>query len=167
MSQRPSLGLVLYLVAMTGLSLAVVGLVEMMTRQAFASLAFMQSDDEPASSRVEAGLEAHARSAEWQPSSYVVEIRAVAAPQLSAVALARKMDDAERLPAIPPQMSATLPTRRHPIIKTRVAARVAGWVRRAKPAPKTMVARQEIQETTEFYDETPARIIERSLRADF
>ena len=162
MFQRPSLGLVLYLVAMAGLSLAVIGLVEMMARQVFASLAFMQSDEGPASSRVEAGLEAHARSAEWQPSSYVVEIRAVAAPPLSAGALARGMDNAERLPMLPPQGHAVFSATQRPIVK----ARVAGWVKRVKPAPNTMTARQEIQETKGINDETPTRIIERSLRAD-
>ena len=165
MFQRPSPGLVLYLVAMAGLSLAVIGLVEMMARQAFASLAVMQSDEGSASSRVEVGLEAHARSAEWQPTSYVVEIRAVAPPQLSAGALARGMDYAERLPLPPPPGHAMPSGKRHPVVKARVAVRVAGWVKRMKPAPKTMTARKEIQETKGNYDETPARIIERSLMA--
>lgn len=163
MFQRPSPGLVLYLITMAGLSLTTIGLVEMMARQAFASLAVMQSDEGSPSSRVEVGLEAHARSAEWQPTSYVVEMRAVAPPQLSAGALARGMDDAERLP-LPPG-HAMPSAKRHPVVKARVAVRVAGWVKRMKPAPKTMTARKEIQETKGNYDETPARIIERSLMA--
>lgn len=134
----------------------------MMAREAFASLAVVQADDEPVPSRVETGLEAHARSAEWQASSYVIEVRAVTAPQISAAALAREMDGAEKLSMIPLQRSITLRAKRHPIVK----ARVAGWVKRVKPAPKTRIARQEIRETKEIHDETPAQIIERSLRAD-
>jgi hypothetical protein len=90
-------------------------------------------------SRVDVGLQAQARAANWQAGSPTTSTVIPPTPELSAALLAQGMDDAE--------------ANEHSVTATTVA-RVAGWIKRAKPQPL-------------LTSDSPGRIIERSLRADF
>jgi hypothetical protein len=102
----------------------------------------------PLRSRVDRGLEAQARTATWQPSHYVIETRALKPPDISAVALAHSLDVAESKPSPPP----AAPKSEAP------KARVAGWVKRARRAAR--------KDDSLADADSPARIIERSLKAE-
>jgi hypothetical protein len=88
-------------------------------------------------SRVDAGLQAQARAANWQAGSTTTSTVIPPTPELSAVLLAKGIDEAEA-----------------PSVTAMPAARVAGWIKRAKPQRPPM-------------SESPGRIIERSLSANF
>lgn len=154
MGFRPTFGLFLYVASMTVFVVAAVESSAILARRAAAALAFVQGDDST-TSRVESGLEAQARVAEWQPASYVIETRAVERPDVSAVALARAMDAAEDV-ALPPskRVSAKALPEKVPMKVLPVKPRVAGWIRRIKPS------------SGDRYAESTARIIERSLKSE-
>ena len=145
MGYRPVTGLLVYVVSVAGVATLVTELGESMVRHAAYALA-LDGTSVPRS-RVDRGLEAQARIAAWQPSHYVVETRALKSPDISAVALAHSLDVAESKPAPPPAAKAKIPK-----------ARVAGWVKRARRAARG--------DDTLADAECPARIIERSLKAE-
>jgi hypothetical protein len=125
-------------------------------------------------SRVKAGLEIQSRAASWTPVDPAVVISPSAEPSLTVRVLASEMDDAEigdrefgpettempdeglsiddsvQVEVLPPVQSST--AARPPPVSQRPA--VAGWRRRST------VRRVEVE------DESPARLIERSLRAE-
>jgi hypothetical protein len=135
------LGFVLYFMFVGGLSLAVVNVTARVASSAIAGLIVENST--PNTSRVTTGLEAQARASRWQTAAYILERPPV--PDVSAAALAKGMDAAENHPLPPVANSSALPA----------GARVAGWTKRIKAKVATSVA-----------DESPVRIILRSLRAE-
>ena len=153
MGFRPTFGLFLYVTLMTVFVAAALESSAALARRAVVALALLENDD-PTTSRVESGLEAQARVAEWQPVSYVIETRAVEKPDVSAVALARAIDVAEdvSLPPPPPKPVLAKPMR---IKAVPVKPRFAGWVKRIKPSSEKM-----------RFAESAARIIERSLKSE-
>jgi hypothetical protein len=88
-------------------------------------------------SRVDVGLQAQARAASWQAGSPTTSAVKPPTPEVSAVLLAKGIDEAEASS-----------------VTTTPAARVVGWIKRAKPQPQ-------------LTSESPGRIIERSLSANF
>jgi hypothetical protein len=155
MGFRPTFGLFLYVALMTVFVMAAIESSAALARRAAVALAFIQ-DDDPTTSRVESGLEAQARVAEWQPASYVIETRAVERPDVSAVALARAMDVAEDVSLPPPKAvgARALPAK-VPMAALPIKPRVAGWIRRIK-----------LSSSDRTFAESTARIIERSLKSE-
>jgi len=156
MGFRPTFGLFLYVALMTVFVTAAIESSAALARRAAVALAFIQ-DDDPTTSRVESGLEAQARVAEWQPASYVIETRAVERPDVSAVALARAMDVAEdvSLPPPPKAVGARALPAKVPMAALPIKPRVAGWIRRIK-----------LSSADRTFAESTARIIERSLKSE-
>ena len=134
-------GFVLYFMFVGSLSLALVNVTARVASSAIAGLAIENSSPNP--SRVTTGLEAQERASRWQSAGYILESPPV--PDVSAAALARGMDAAENHPLPPDANSSASP----------VGPRVAGWTKRIKAKVATSVA-----------DESPGRIILRSLRAE-
>jgi len=151
MRYRPIVGLLFYIVSVAGVATLATELGLATVRHAAADLAF-DNPSVPKSSRVDRGLEAQARTAAWQPSHYVVETRALNAPDISVAALARSIDAAESSSSAPAAPKSPVAP------KSEVSkARVAGWVKRAdRPARDNTLADADC----------PARIIERSLKAE-
>jgi hypothetical protein len=134
-------GFVLYFMFVGGLSLALVNVTARLASSAIAGMIVENSS--PNTSRVTTGLEAQERASRWQTAAYILERPRV--PDVSATALAKGMDAAENHPLPPDANSSAMP----------VGPRVAGWTKRIKAKVVTSVA-----------DESPGRIILRSLRAE-
>ena len=134
-------GFVLYFMFVGGLSLALVNVTARLASSAIAGMIVENSS--PNTSRVTTGLEAQERASRWQTAGYILERPPV--PDVSAAALAKGMDAAENHPLPPDANSSAL----------RVGPRVAGWTKRIKAKVATTIA-----------DESPGRIILRSLRAE-
>lgn len=145
MRYRPIAGLLFYIVSVAGVATLATEFGVAMVRHAAFALA-LYGNSVPTPSRVDRGLEAQARTASWQPSHYVTETRALNPPDISAVALARSIDAAESKPSPPAAPKSDVSK-----------ARVAGWVKRSD-----RVARDD----TLAEADCPARIIERSLKAE-
>jgi hypothetical protein len=145
MRYRVVLGLLFYVASLAGVATLATELGATLAHHAAYALAF-EGTSAPPLSRVDRGLEAHARTVAWQPLRYVTETRALKPPDISAVALARSIDAAESTPS----PSAAASDREIP------KARVAGWVKRAGLGNEAAVADADC----------PARIIERSLKAE-
>ena len=172
---RQGLVLVAYLAGIAGLCLVTTTLAETLGRQMIASVGPSWGLGNGGSSRAETGLQIQARAAAWQDDDHKATVTANAQPIISAGAMALAMDIAEsaeldagggaeagaNLPAsgetVAPNVIA--PVQRSEPLPNLVGAKepvVAGWIRR-------LSARKS---TDELDVDSPARIIERSLRAE-
>lgn len=161
MESRSIIGLLLYASLIVGVSALIVSLGARGARTAAEVLAF-EDEADPPTSRVERGLERQARVTEWQPTSHVIETRAIEPPEISAAILAIAMDEAEDADLPPTRMEAqpSAELQAQPSPKPKLKAkpgkpRVAGWIRRA---PRTVATRHGAGEST-------GRIIQRHLLA--
>ena len=173
-SQKPfgSL-LVAYVMGITGLITVIAMLAATVAHQVITSFEpSLGGKSSAVSSRVETGLEIQARTASWKPDEHVVAPPHIIELALSASALAFGMDRAESAegefsavkasgPPDPRSSGESVPEETIAAIQPRAPAimppmrqvsAIAGWRRRV------MVRRVEAD------DESPARIIERSLR---
>jgi hypothetical protein len=167
--------LVAYLAGTAGLCLVTATLAETLGRQMIASVGPSWGLGNGGSSRAETGLQIQARAAAWQNDDHKVTVTANAQPIISAGAMALAMDNAEsaELDArgeaesgtnFPPSGGTVAPNVIAPVQRSEplsnlVGAKepvVAGWSRR-------LLARKS---TNEVDIDSPARIIERSLRAE-
>lgn len=141
------IGFVLYFL-LIGLALAAIAVSARVASSSLAELTIARNATSQASaSRVTVGLEAQTRQAQWQSAGQALERPPV--PDVSAATLAKGLDAAENHrenhPLPPVAKSKTPPIR----------ARVAAWMKRGKPKAVTNLA-----------EESPNRLIERSLRGE-
>ena len=167
--------LVAYLTGITGLIVVTAMLSATITHQVLASFQPWLGKSSGVSSRVKTGLEIQARAASWKPRNRIVATPATVAPTLPVSVLASGIDGAESAEHAPNAENVSATADLHSAGETSSPEEiiapvqlsepailpplsqgpaVAGWTRRA------MVRRVEAKEGT------PARIIERNLRAE-
>ena len=164
---------VAYLAGMTGLIVVTAMLGETVACQVVTSVDPSWGKRNGLSSRVETGLVIQARAASWQPDDQAVAVPEPVEPMLSASALALGIDRAERAER------ETDATRESITAQAFGADVIVGPVRLSEPVTSPLVSQgpavagwsrrvavRKAVSKDNPYNESTARIIERSLRAE-